>query len=309
MGFWMGTLKIVQDVTSFGGTVRLRQNKEKLAELQAIYDRVRLQISDCNAELATTVRRLQRLISSSESRIRKAEKILNPLRAKGNFAVASGLAFGRNPTPLATGKIASVSSETNDNLTTLAPTVVGAGAGTATAVGSWGAVQILAHASTGTAMAGLHGAAASSAGWAWFGGGSLAAGGGGMALGHLVLPGIGTAVAIAVSSTMSHREANKLAKYCEELETVNRKNNSVLSLAKADLLRLNLLEPKLLAEDQFLSHALRQARRRLFRFGYFSHLWRLLTYRFRGYYYKKDEFIYIDQLGSAMLKFMNAFRK
>lgn len=39
-------------------------------------------------------------------------------------------------------------------------------------------------------------------------------GGGGMALGHFVLPGIGTAVAVAVSSTLSHREANRI-KYLE----------------------------------------------------------------------------------------------
>jgi hypothetical protein len=55
-------------------------------------------------------------------------------------------------------------------------TATGAGAGRAAAAGLWGAVQILAHASTGAAMASLHGAAATSAGWAWFGGGSLAAG-------------------------------------------------------------------------------------------------------------------------------------
>jgi len=56
-------------------------------------------------------------------------------------------------------------------------------------------------------MAPLHGAAAANAGWAWLGGGALAAGGGGMALGHLILPGIGTAVAVTASSVLSHREA------------------------------------------------------------------------------------------------------
>ena len=65
----------------------------------------------------------------------------------------------------------------------LAITAGGSGLGTGTAVAGWGAVQVFAHASTGTALATIHGAAATSAGWAWFGGGSLAAGGGGMALG------------------------------------------------------------------------------------------------------------------------------
>lgn len=60
-------------------------------------------------------------------------------------------------------------------------TTVGVGAATTTAVTSFGA------ASTGAAIAGLSGAAAESATLAWLGGGSLAAGGGGMALGAVAL--------------------------------------------------------------------------------------------------------------------------
>ncbi|MCX5391528.1 hypothetical protein [Streptomyces sp. NBC_00094] len=65
----------------------------------------------------------------------------------------------------------------------------GAGIGTATYL----AVGAFATASTGTAISGLSGAAASSATLAWLGGGSLAAGGGGMAAGTMVL-----AAAVAV---------------------------------------------------------------------------------------------------------------
>ncbi|MEU7017374.1 hypothetical protein [Streptomyces sp. NPDC046385] len=67
--------------------------------------------------------------------------------------------------------------------------VAGAGIGTATYL----AVGAFATASTGTAISGLSGAAASSATLAWLGGGSLAAGGGGMAAGTMVL-----AAAVAV---------------------------------------------------------------------------------------------------------------
>ncbi|MFF7440876.1 hypothetical protein [Streptomyces sp. NPDC008122] len=59
----------------------------------------------------------------------------------------------------------------------------GAGVGAATYM----AVGAFATASTGTAISGLSGAAASSATLAWLGGGSLAAGGGGMAAGTAVL--------------------------------------------------------------------------------------------------------------------------
>jgi hypothetical protein len=54
-------------------------------------------------------------------------------------------------------------------------------------------------ASTGTAISGLSGIAAHNATLAWFGGGSLAAGGGGMALGGMVLGGIALAPSLILS--------------------------------------------------------------------------------------------------------------
>ncbi|OLL76882.1 hypothetical protein Ae168Ps1_5302c [Pseudonocardia sp. Ae168_Ps1] len=63
---------------------------------------------------------------------------------------------------------------------------VGAGAGSAAFAG----VGAFAAASTGTPIASLSGAAATNATLAWLGGGSLAAGGGGVAVGSLVLTGV-----------------------------------------------------------------------------------------------------------------------
>ncbi|MER5201889.1 hypothetical protein [Streptomyces sp. NPDC002825] len=70
----------------------------------------------------------------------------------------------------------------------------GAGVGAATYM----AVGAFATASTGTAISGLSGAAASSATLAWLGGGSLAAGGGGVAAGTMVL-----AAAVAVPALLA----------------------------------------------------------------------------------------------------------
>lgn len=68
--------------------------------------------------------------------------------------------------------------------------VAGAGAGAGTAAGIFATVSAMATASTGTAIASLSGAAASSATLAWLGGGSLAAGGMGVAGGTAVLTGV-----------------------------------------------------------------------------------------------------------------------
>ena len=75
----------------------------------------------------------------------------------------------------------------------------GIGAGALLGWGTYGGVMALGTASTGTAIAGLSGAAATNATLAWLGGGAIAAGGGGIALGTAVLGGIiaGPALLIA----------------------------------------------------------------------------------------------------------------
>lgn len=75
----------------------------------------------------------------------------------------------------------------------------GLAAGAATAAGVYGAVGMLASASTGTAIASLSGVAATNATLAWLGGGSLAAGGGGVALGSAALGGLVAGPAILIA--------------------------------------------------------------------------------------------------------------
>lgn len=84
-----------------------------------------------------------------------------------------------------------------------------AGAGTGASALATGLVSSLATASTGTAISGLSGAAAQSAMLAWLGGGSLAAGGGGMALGSLMLGGITVAPAVAIGGFVLAAQGEK----------------------------------------------------------------------------------------------------
>lgn len=74
----------------------------------------------------------------------------------------------------------------------------GLGGGAAVAFGAYNGTMLLATASTGTAISTLSGAAATNATLAWLGGGSLAAGGGGMALGAMVLGGVVVGPALAI---------------------------------------------------------------------------------------------------------------
>lgn len=74
----------------------------------------------------------------------------------------------------------------------------GLGSGAALAFGAYNGTMLLATAGTGTAISSLGGVAATNATLAWLGGGTLAAGGGGMALGTMVLGGIVAGPALAI---------------------------------------------------------------------------------------------------------------
>jgi len=91
-------------------------------------------------------------------------------------------------------------------------------------------------ASTGTAIGSLSGAAAWNATLAWLGGGSLAAGGGGMALGSLVLGGItvGPAVLIGgfVLAGQGEKALTKARKYEAEVNTAIAKINAAKDFIK-----------------------------------------------------------------------------
>lgn len=77
---------------------------------------------------------------------------------------------------------------------------LGAGltSGAALAFGAYNGTMMLATAGTGTAISTLSGAAATNATLAWLGGGTLAAGGGGVALGTAILGGIVAGPALAI---------------------------------------------------------------------------------------------------------------
>lgn len=75
--------------------------------------------------------------------------------------------------------------------------------------GVYGAVPLLATASTGTAISSLSGAAATNATLAWLGGGSIATGGFGMAGGMVALGGIVAGPALAVGGFMLASKAEE----------------------------------------------------------------------------------------------------
>jgi hypothetical protein len=117
------------------------------------------------------------------------------------------------------------------------------GASTGASAGTTGLIGLLGTASTGTAISGLSGAAATNATLAWLGGGSLAAGGGGMALGTVVLGGITVAPAVLVGGfVLASRGAKALTEakaYEAKITTEVAKINAVRDFMGRVITRIN----------------------------------------------------------------------
>ena len=115
-------------------------------------------------------------------------------------------------------------------------------AGATTAVAAYGLVGALASAGTGTAIATLGGAAAQSATLAWLGGGALAAGGGGVALGTAVMGGLiaGPAVAVAgfVASAKAAEVENEIEREISNLQQDQAEKILVIEKLKASNARI-----------------------------------------------------------------------
>lgn len=123
----------------------------------------------------------------------------------------------------------------------------GAAAGALTGMGAYGSVGLLASASTGTAISTLSGAAAKSATLAWLGGGSLASGGLGMAGGTMVLGGIVTGPALAITGLHLASKGEEALTEAREHEARNEQNMAAIDLMKVGVRAIitNALEVQL----------------------------------------------------------------
>ncbi|MGQ9865608.1 MAG: hypothetical protein ACUVSQ_04885, partial [Pseudanabaenaceae cyanobacterium] len=159
--------------------------KEKTQELAADYGRLRLEVqAETIGRFVRFCQRLKQRVSYSNSAFLEDLGLtipqLNVYQEEVNGAVATLQALG----------------------------AAGTAAGLA-AQGAIGTAALFGTASTGTAIGSLSGAAAWNATLAWLGGGSLASGGGGMALGTWVLGGIAVGPALMLGGFVLHSRGEK----------------------------------------------------------------------------------------------------
>jgi hypothetical protein len=295
---------IAAGVALGSGLIRQHAAKERFKTAFTLYNTSLARANEVRAHLEKNVLGLGQWVEEAFGQLASARRILRPFdrHPKNNVRHWEYLPDSPNLT--------AVVSESGVMIAKYKDVVhasAGLGTGAALAIGTWGAVSILGSASTGTAIATLHGVAATNAALAWLGGGSLATGGGGIVAGHLALTGIVVIPAAAMFAALAHLNANKINTKAAELDCANQKNRQAIATIEQRVYEIMSVTCELSEATGELTNAVRQASRVLFRYGWFSRLFRQFRYFFGGSYYTKSDMPYVTQLQAAVQRFMILF--
>lgn len=207
MGFLSGSLKVASNVLTLGGASRLEDAKIIYQETFNEHEQLNQETKSYLEKISEQVSTIGNFLKSTKPLLKKSEKIL-----KKSTSNRSKLSFKFTPKKL--NRINKFNSEYN--------AAIGIGTGTVAggslAVGSWALVGALGSASTGAAISGLSGVAATNATMAWFGGGALTAGGAGMAGGMAVLGGLVAVPLICIASIGTHKKAKEFEEEIVKLD-------------------------------------------------------------------------------------------
>ena len=305
MGVAKGIVHLFQDVTSFGGTFRIRADRDRYHRLVKANDQLYSRLNRYQAELIGTKIEIAKQIDFVRDHLRAADRMLS-------YAPGIGLNAALSP---AVAESAQIHGHTElpftpkpaTSMKTAPSTIAGLGAGALTSGGTYGAAEILAHSTGKAAGMGLKSFIAK---FGLFGiAGSVATTGALVAASPLLVTGIGAAALVTVSAAASHSRANVLARTCGKLEAAQKNRKWELTQIASEVQNLELLDAKLKNEDRVLAKAIESTWRRLLPFGTLSHLVRLVRRPFTGSYYKPEELAFLEELNQAVQRFVSAFRK
>jgi hypothetical protein len=296
MGILTIPIRLFQDLTSLGGTYRIRAARKRFAGLSERHARICERLDRYNNRLAELKDEIEEQADVARSHLRVAgrmlkhapreipEPVLSPaigeMAGVGEIEVPSVVA---RPSP--------------KSMKTTAPTVAGIGAGAGTWITSTVILSAGADLTRFSALAGLGSAFP-------VGGSSFAA----LAGAPLAIPGVGAVVGLAVSTGMSHSRANRLSVFCRNLQQAQTERSSDLEKLRADVESLESLELRLRNQDRILWRSIRTIRKTLFPNGPLSHLRRRFSGYWRGNYYDPRELALIEQLDYSVARFVNSLK-
>jgi hypothetical protein len=197
-------LPVWQDIVTFGASKKLREKVAEFEGVRRIYTRKYNRMEQKRTEVNEWLRQLVSLKRRCITSLKQIEKIVENI--DGGHYSDHDKSNVQNDVWYAGYTNAQKTISTAETALSLS---TGVSAGIGTAFGAWALASTFGVASTGTAVATLSGAAATNATLAWLGGGALAAGGGGMALGATVLGGLVVVPALIVSGIVSHIMVSK----------------------------------------------------------------------------------------------------
>jgi hypothetical protein len=180
----------------------------------------------------------------------------------------------------------------------------GAVAGVSTALGTWALVGTFGVASTGTAIGTLSGAAASNAILAWLGGGSIAAGGGGIAVGSAVLGGLVAIPVIAISGLFQHLAANKKINQLkeEEIKIIELIDNIKKNLVQFDAIEMRSKEmiESIVKSLEAYKYEYEKVYKNVFPYKIISKILKTIKNKvFRMPYFSDNDLVFIQELGKT----------
>lgn len=280
------------------GALRTQSARKRLIKATEQYESILIRLKPLKAQFDKAVGDIGSTSFRGMDSLARAQRMLNPLQV-----VASTLLPRQE---LQAQMVLNVAKRA-DELSLAFTSAVGIGTGAALAAGAWTVLATFGTASTGTAIATLHGAALTHATLAAFGGGALAAGGGGMAVGVATLFSLVIIPATAIIGWQTHSRANELIADAEKLEAANEANSQTLATIGEDLPILNAFSKYISRETDTFDLVVRSTYWQLHPMGKISVYWRRLRARFWGTYYKTEDMPHIEYLSGAVDKFVSLF--
>ncbi len=226
MGFWKGFSDVAMNVITLGGHSAVQDSND-------LYDRRlrehRTSVKQFERARSTFHKAVEELGEETAAAIAMIEVAQDFVQRLSYDEVSSALPNVPRFTPPDLSDVNRLITDFNAAV----EAGKGAGLGLAASTGAWVLVAHLGTASTGAAIGGLAGTAAHSAILAWFGGGALAAGGGGMALGGLVVGGLLALPLLGYSAFKSYSQSSKLDSESSKAESATAENaRNVLKFAE-----------------------------------------------------------------------------
>jgi hypothetical protein len=200
MGWFKDGIRVVNYIFTLGGSYEVEEAQKHYNVTYSSYKSIHEEITELKLKIDGLLNDIGQVITSSQVSLNKSDKLI---RSSKNTLKSTHIIDNSTVTAISTF---------NQQYTSALSVGFGGVLGGTTAVGAWALVSIIGSASTGTAIAGLSGVAATNATLAWFGGGALAAGGAGMSGGMMVLGGIVAAPMIFFATKGAYAKAEKLKK-------------------------------------------------------------------------------------------------